>query len=77
VAAHGGQRVIIVRDGRYLGQYKPDLVGIGIAHGELILMPAAAPGLSREFTRKIAVPFKADGPPWTVWVGGENLEFFK
>jgi hypothetical protein len=79
-AVHGGQRVIFLRDGRYIGQYKPESVTVEIDHGELVLTPKGdlgLVGLSRKEAEPISVPLQADGPPPTVWVGGENLGFFR
>ena len=74
-AVHGGQRVIILRDGRYLGQYKPDGVKVRVVANQLQLT-ATDPAISGE-GRTVTVRFTAAGPPTRVLVGGDVLELFK
>lgn len=68
-AAHGGQRIIFMEDGRYVGQYKPDSVRAVIRNGDLILEVDGRDPVTVEFTR--------NGPSDELWVDGEVLEFFK
>jgi hypothetical protein len=76
-AVHGGQRVIVLRDGRYLGQYKPESVLVTVGLGGLILTPEGEPELPLSMRAPISVPISVNGPPSTVWVGGESLELFR
>ena len=71
-AIHGGQRIIFMERGRYVGQYKPDLVHVTTRHGDLVFTPTdSASGES------VTVEFTRDGPPQQLWVDGEVIDFFK
>jgi hypothetical protein len=70
-AVHGGQRVIFIERGRYVGQYKPDFMEVATRHGELIFKPTEGWG------DPVTVEFTLDGPPKRLWVGGEVLGFFR
>ena len=71
-AIHGGQRIIFMNGGRYVGQYKPDFVRVMIRHGDLLLVPTdSASGAP------ITVRFTPDGPPKRLLVDGEVVSFFK
>lgn len=70
-AVHGGQRVIVLRDGVYNGQYKPDSVRLSIVLGYLVMTPDDEP------TRPTVISFGAGGPPERIWVDGYDQPFFK
>ena len=76
-AVHGGQRIIFLRDGRYIGQYKPESVRVSISTGVMMLTPMGDLELPLKLRTPISVPISTDCPPPTFWVGGENLEFFR
>lgn len=75
-AVHGGQRIIITRDGNYLGQYKPDFVRVRVSAGKLFLKPEEH-GLPSGFAKEARIIFARGGPPQDVWVGGQNLSLFR
>lgn len=70
-AIHGGQRIIFLERGRYVGQYKPNLVRVITRHGELVLVPTRS-----DFGPAI-VSFTQDGPPKQLWVDGDVINFFR
>jgi hypothetical protein len=70
-AIHGGQRIIFMERGRYVGQYKPDFMQVTTRHGDLVFMPTEG---ARE---SVTVEFTRDGPPKRLWVGGEEFDFFR
>ena len=72
-AIHGGQRIIIMEHGRYLGQYKSDFADVAIRDGRLVIVVPNSPG-SKEAT---PVNFTAKGPPARHWDGSEVLLFFR
>lgn len=74
-AVHGGQRIIILRDGRYLGQYKPEPVRVAVRGKGLVLSPAV--DNDTPYRAPVSVPLTNGGPPATLWIGGEALEFFQ
>jgi hypothetical protein len=74
-AVHGGQRIIVVRDCRYLGQYKPESVRAAVARNALVLTPLGNVG--PEYSKRVVASLTSNGPPSTLWVGGETLQFFK
>jgi hypothetical protein len=76
-AVHGGRRTIVLRDGRYLGQYKTDLMRPSLAQGAFVLTPDGWPVPPGEYAGPVTVHFTAKGPPREVHVGGEDLEFFR
>jgi len=67
-AIHGGQRIIFMESGRYVGQYRSDFVQVFTRHGDLVLVPGE-PGAP------VTVKFTRDGPPEWVWVGGDIIQF--
>lgn len=77
-AAHGGQRIIIMQDGIYLGQYKTDLVRVAVHGADLVITPS---GDLETFgscsSNTVAIPFGKGGPPPSFWVAGEVLNFFQ
>ena len=70
-----GQRIIVMRDGRYLGQYKPEAVRAAVEGNALILTPTGK--LGPEYRSRVVASLTSEGPPLKLWVGGETLEFFK
>ena len=76
-AVHGGQRIIVLRDGVYIGQYKPDSVSAKIVHGKLVLAPVGDTDLPDKYRQPAIVSFTPRGPGSTVWVEGQNIEFFR
>jgi len=72
-AVHGGQRIIFMEGGRYIGQYKPDSAHIAVIRGGLMLSPDPAFG----FGSPVAVHFTALGPPQEVWFDGASLNLFR
>src|SRR5690606_11400164 len=40
-AVHGGQRILFMERGRYVGQYKPDSAQVATRGGELVLTPTS------------------------------------
>jgi hypothetical protein len=72
---HGGQRIIFIRDGRYLGQYKPDAARVAIVARNLVLTPTGQ--LDPDHTQPISVSLAGGVPPPKVLVDGELLEFFQ
>jgi hypothetical protein len=72
-ARHGGQRVIVLRDGRYLGQYKPEAIRATVRRHRLVLTPA--PGEAD--TTPAILAFTAQGPPRRVLVNGEVITLFR
>jgi hypothetical protein len=76
-AIHGGRRTLVLRDGKYLGQYQTNFDEARIARGALILTPVHPPYAPGDSMRSVAVRFTAKGPSDLVHVGGEDLEFFK
>lgn len=74
-AIHGGQRILFLSQGRYLGQYKPNSLDVRIRRGNLVLSPAAwgqAPP-----SPPVTISFTRDGPPQQVLVDGELLGLFR
>lgn len=69
-AVRGGQRIIFIERGHYVGQYKPDFVQAAVQHGELVLVPTGS-------EEPVTVQFTRDGPPNTLRVDGEVLSFFR
>jgi hypothetical protein len=77
-AVHGGQRIIILRDGSYLGQYKPDWQVSGqIFKGHLVLIPRCEPGMTEEDCKADQVSFTPEGPPPRVHIFDDYYEFFR
>ena len=69
-AVRGGQRIIFMERGHYVGQYKLDFVQAAVQHGELLLIPTGP-------EKPLKVQFTRDGPPNTLWVDGEVVSFFR
>jgi hypothetical protein len=69
-AVHGGQRIIFIERGRYVGQYKPDFVHVTTRQGNLVLVPTGS-------GTPVTVRFTPEGPPNELWVGGEVISFFR
>lgn len=70
-AFHGGQRIIFMERGRYIGQYRSDFVRATIRHGSLVFMPEDAS------ERPSTLKFTRRGPPDRFWADGEELSFFR
>jgi len=73
-AVHGGQRVIFMRDGRYLGQIKPDGVWLSIRKNRLILTPDPTFDPDDQPT---VLRFSPNGPPSPIRAAGEWHEIFR
>jgi hypothetical protein len=71
-AVHGGQRIIFMENGRYIGQYRADFTTVIVRNGNLILAQADVPD-----AKSVMVSFSAKGPARSQWDGGEVLEFFR
>ena len=82
-SSHGGQRILFLRDGQYLGQYKPDAVELKVRRSVLVFTPSGCPDpqsfkrAPRDSRKPIAVSMTDAGPPTHFWVGGEELRFFR
>ncbi|WP_427966982.1 hypothetical protein, partial [Altererythrobacter sp.] len=70
-AIHGGQRIIFMERGHYLGQYRADFSDVSIRDGRLFLQ-AHLP-----HSKPIEVKFTAKGPPQQQRDGDEVLQFFR
>ena len=71
-AIRGGQRIIFMERGRYVGQYKSDFVKVTIRSGNLVLVP-----INPKSGRPVNVVFTRDGPPKRLWVDNEVVQLFK
>ena len=71
-AVHGGQRIIVMNRGHYLGQYRSEFVHALVRRGRLLLVPGD-PGSGRP----TIVKFTRAGPPRQVRTDGEVVTFFK
>lgn len=71
-AIHGGQRIVFIERGRYVGQYRSDFVGVTIRSGHLMLQRTDFPDAN-----PVEVMFTAKGPPKKQWDGGDVLDFFR
>ena len=71
-AIHGGQRIIFMERGRYVGQYRSDFVHVTMRHGQLLLLPS-----DPRFGRPTTVKFTRDGPPKQVLSDGEVVSLFR
>jgi hypothetical protein len=71
-AIHGGQRIIFIEQGRYMGQYRADFADASVREGRLVLVRT-------DFAdaKPVTVDFTAKGPPAKQWDGGEVLLFFR
>jgi hypothetical protein len=76
-AIHGGRRTIVLRDGRYLGQYETNFEEARVARGEMILQSDGRLAVPLKDAAPVIVRFTAKGPPEVVHVAGEDLERFK
>lgn len=72
-AIHGGQRVIIMERGRYLGQYTPGDARVTMHHGNALL----SPNTQNRSGQSVAIGFSVHGPPDKLWFDGELLRFFR
>lgn len=70
-ARRGGQRVIFVRDGLYIGQYKPNAVRVAIVGTDLVLTP------ENKLGKPVRVSLADATLPRKILVSGEVLEFFR
>jgi hypothetical protein len=73
-AVHGGQRIIVMRDGHYLGQFKPDQASRAIRGRNLILFHAQ--GATGQKSSAI-VRFSSGGPPKYIFFEGLRMRFFR
>lgn len=71
-AVHGGQRIIVMENGRYIGQYRSDFLDVSIRNSELVFLRTDMSG-----AQPVTVQFSAEGPPARQWDGGEVLLLFK
>lgn len=69
-AVHGGQRIIFMKRGRYVGQYKSDFVSVAIRDGDLILTP-----IDPNSGGPVTVKFTRTGPPKQLFVDSELIGF--
>jgi len=69
---HGGQRLVVFRGNRYVGQYKlntPPFVAIGVKGSHVVLRSSETPrNVSPDFSRE---------PPRQILVNGEVEDFFR
>ena len=74
-AIHGGQRIIFMKNARYLGQYGVLMYNARatLRGDKLILTPESDIGVGQPVTLHLT----ADGPPRRGWFDGEALELFK
>ena len=70
-ARRGGQRILFVRGGFYIGQYKPNAVRLAIVGTDLVLSPVDKLG------KPVQVPLTDATLPTKILVDGEVLEFFQ
>lgn len=68
----GGQRIIFMERGRYVGQYKPDLANIIVRQERLFLGRTDLPD-----AKLISVRFTPKGPTERHWDGREVLDLFR
>ncbi|MEO5597227.1 MAG: hypothetical protein ABIQ66_01270 [Novosphingobium sp.] len=71
-AVHGGQRIILMESGHYVGQYKPDFVRAAVRNGNLVLLPTGS-----VHGRPVIIAFTRNGPAKRLLVDGEIISFFK
>jgi hypothetical protein len=71
-AVHGGQRVVLMEGGRYVGQYKPDFVRAAVRQGNLVLLPTNSVD-----GKPVIVTFTRRGPTKRLLVYGQVISFFK
>ena len=74
-ARRGGQRIIFMSKGRYIGQYKPNRVRGAIERGKLILTPITYEGALDG--PPVAIKFTHRGPPERVWFDWEVHSLFR
>lgn len=76
---HGGQRIVVLRDGRYVGQYKPSTPPFTRVQvvGANLLLQSNDEALPPEERRAVRIDFDRSGPPRYVHIGGEDLDFFR
>lgn len=74
-AIHGGQRIIFMKNARYLGQYGVLTYGVRatLRGDRLMLTPESDAGVGQPVTLRLT----ADGPPRRGWFDGEALELFR
>lgn len=74
-AIHGGQRIVFMRNGRYLGQYGglPYTARATLRGDRLILTPDSEFGFGPSVTLRLT----ANGAPRRSWFNGEALEFHR
>lgn len=71
-AVHGGQRIIFMERGRYVGQYRLDFVRVAVRSGNLVFEPT-----DPKSGKLVEVVFTPNGPPAQIWAAGEVNSFFK
>jgi hypothetical protein len=71
-AVHGGQRIIFMERGRYVGQYKSNFVQVSLRAGDLVLVPTQSVS-----SGPVTVKFTRDGPAKRLLVDGEVISFFR
>lgn len=70
-AVHGGQRIIFMERGRYIGQYRGDSTKAVVRNGDLIFSNDYGSG-----KKHVTVSFTAKGPARDQWDGSEVLGFY-
>ncbi|WP_311267201.1 hypothetical protein [Sphingobium sp. WCS2017Hpa-17] len=73
-AIHGGQRIIILSAGRYIGQYKPDSAQVSVERNTLVLSPRSG---AEEYGKASAINFGPNGPPNRIQFDGEEMSLFR
>jgi hypothetical protein len=77
-AIHAGQRVIMLRDGKYLGQYKPDSWNVTVKGERIILSPdRTSATFDPEYDKPVVIKLSPDGPPAKLVIGGDTISFFR
>ena len=71
-AIHGGQRIIFMEQGRYVGQYEADFVQAVMRHDKLVFQST-----DPAWREPVTVRFTTEGPPQRFWVGGEVISLFQ
>lgn len=70
-AVHGGHRIIFMKYGRYVGQYRSDFARVAIRDGHLAFLTDSPDA------KWVTVEFTAKGPVKSQWDGGEVLSFVR
>lgn len=73
-AKHGGQRILLFDDRRYMGQYKSEYVRLSLQGGRLVIWPDKVPGIRPD---PVSVKITRRGFPEKILIAGEIIHFFQ